>query len=300
MENETGKTIVVTGATGRQGGAVARELLKAGYPVRALTRDPSSRKARALSRLGAEMLKCDLTDTDTLKQALAGAWGVFAVFQSREKGERVEMETGRRFIATAKNSGVKHFVYSSAAAANQKTGVPHFDSKAVIEAAVIGARFASHVILRPAFLMENFTSPWLRADLGMGRLCMALQPETKLQMIAAEDVGKFGLAAFRHPADFNGTEIDIAGDERTLTEAANILPMASGRPVQFIQADINEVRKQSPGMAAMMEWLDRAGPNIDLRAIRAKYGVKLLTLTQWAAKVRWPLHAADSAGASRA
>jgi len=300
MEKENGKTIVVTGATGRQGGAVARELLKAGYLVRALTRNPSSRKAKALSRLGAEVLKCDLTDTDTLKQALAGAWGVFAVFQSPEKGERGEMETGRRFTATAKNSGVKHFVYSSAAAANQKTGVPHFDSKAVIEAAVIGARFSSHVILRPAFLMENFTSPWLRADLELGRLCMALEPETKLQMIAAEDIGKFGLAAFRRPADFNGAEIDIAGDERTLPEAADILPMASGRRLQFVQADISEVRKQSPGMAAMMEWLDRAGPKIDLQAIRAKYGFKLLTLSQWAMKVRWPLHTAGSMGAFQA
>ena len=292
MEKENGKTVVVTGATGRQGGAVARELLKAGYLVRALTRNPSSRKAKALSRLGAEVLKCDLTDTDTLKQVLAGAWGVFAVFQSQEKGERREMETGRRFAATAKNSGIKHFVYSSAAAANQKTGVPHFDSKAVIEAAVIGARFASHVILRPAFFMENFTSPWLKPELEAGKLRLPLQPETRLQMIAVEDIGKFGLAAFRKTKELNGAEIDIAGDERTLAETAKILPAASGRYVQYVQADLEEMRKRDPGMASLMEWLDRPGPRIDLQALPAKYGVKPVTLAHWAQKVRWPAHAA--------
>lgn len=292
MEKEIHKTVVVAGATGRQGGAVARELLKARYKVRAITRHPDSHAAKALAKLGAEVFDCDLADTDTLKQVFDGAWGVFALFQSSEHGVRWEMETGRRFTATAKNSGIKHFAYSSAAAANRKTGIPHFDSKAVIEAAVIGARFESHVIIRPAFLMENFTSPAMLPELEMGRLCMALRPGTRLQMVAAEDIGKFGLAAFRRTDEFNRAEIDIAGDERTLTETADILPIASGKSIAYVPASIGEMRKHDPDMAAMFEWLDRSGPGIDLHAIPARYGLKPLTLTQWAQKVKWPAHSA--------
>lgn len=293
MEEQAGrKTVVVAGATGRRGGAVARELLKAGYPVRALTRDPDSKRGRALARLGAEVLKCDLADTDTVKQVLQGAWGVFAVFEYPEQGARWEMETGRRFTATAKNSGIKHYVYGSAAAAPLKTGVPQFDSKAVIEDAVRGARFDSHVILRPAFLMEDFTLPRMMAGIEEGRLCMPLQPETRLQMVAVADVGKFGRAAFRRAGDLNGEEIDIAGDERTLSETAEILSASYGRKVEFVPEDLDALRKQSPDRAALFEWLDLMEFGINVQELPAKYGVKPLTLQQWAQKARWPEYAA--------
>lgn len=291
MNEQDNNTVVVTGATGRQGGAVARELLKTGYKVRAITRNPDSQPAKELAKLGAQVVKCDLNDIPTVKQTLRGAWGAFAVFQSLEPGVKWETDMGKRFAETAKNAGIKHYVYSSVASASRKTGIPHFESKAVIEAAVRKTGFEFYTILRPAFFMENFTGPMMLPELEKGRLSIALGPATKLQMIAVEDIGKFGLAAFRRSIEFNRAEMEMAGDEKTMPEAADILTAAFGRKVQYIQADIMALRIQSPEMATMMQWLDKVGLNINLAAIPAKYGVQPMTFSQWAQKVKLPAHA---------
>ncbi|OIO02517.1 MAG: hypothetical protein AUJ51_06175 [Elusimicrobia bacterium CG1_02_56_21] len=297
MNCKTEKIIVVTGATGRQGGAVARELLKSGYSVRALTRYPDSQAAKALSGLGAKVIKCDLTDANSHTGVLSGAWGVFALFQPFDHDLRLERETGRRFTATAKNAGIKHYVYSSAAAANLKTGIPYLESKAVIEAAVIGARFESYVIIRPSFLMDNFTAPLLLPEIEQGRLCLALPPHTRVQMVAADDIGKFGRAAFRQAGELSGKEIDIAGDERTPQETADVLGTVYGKKIEFFSSDINSLRKADPEMAAIMDWLDLGCPAIKLQDIPAKYGVRPMTLEQWARKRKPPAQARAAAAA---
>jgi len=109
--------VLVTGATGRQGGAVARELLSHGYKVRALTRKPGANAARELASLGAEVVRSDLDDADSLKAALKGVWGVFSV-QNREAGVAREEQQGKRLAKLAKAAGVEHFVYSSVASAS--------------------------------------------------------------------------------------------------------------------------------------------------------------------------------------
>src|SRR4030042_4189108 len=123
------KKILVTGATGQQGGAVARELLALGYNVRAMTRKPNSEKAKALVKLGAEIIQGDLDDSASLQRATKGVWGVFAVQNTWEAGVEKEEQQGKRFAEVSRKAGVRHFVYSSVGSAHRHTGIPHFDNK---------------------------------------------------------------------------------------------------------------------------------------------------------------------------
>src|SRR5438874_8100338 len=195
--------ILVTGATGQQGGAVARELLARGHRVRAMTRKPDGAAAQALARLGAEVVKGDLDDAESLKRLVQGAWGVFAVQNTWEAGVEGEEAQGKRIAEIARKNGVQHYVYTSVASAHRKTGVPHFDNKWRIEETVRGLAFPSHVIIRPVFFMENFLSPWFKPAIDQGKLMIGLKPTTALQMIAVKDIGKYGLLAFEQAEELN-------------------------------------------------------------------------------------------------
>lgn len=280
--------ILVTGATGQQGGAVARELLAKGRKVRALTRQPESEKARELKRLGAEIVQGDLDDPASIERALKGAWGAFSVQNSWEAGVEKEEAQGMRFTETARRAGLQHFVYTSVGSAHRKTGIPHFENKARVEAKVRSAGFPSYAIIRPVFFMENLTSPWFLPAIQEGTLAVGIRPETRLQMIAVKDIGKYGAWAFEQHEKLNGRSIDIAGDERTMPEAAAILGRAMGREVRHFQVPIEEVREFSEDFATMLEWFDRVGYDVDIAAISAESGVRPTRLVEWASGVEWP------------
>jgi len=279
--------ILVTGATGNQGGAVARHLLKNGYKIRVMTRKPQDDKAGVFKALGAEVVKGDLDDAKSLELALEGAWGAYAVQNTWEAGVEREEEQGKRFAEVAREKGIEHFVYSSVGGANRNTGIPHFENKWRIEQTVRGLKFPSSTILRPVFFMDNFTSPWFLPGLLEGKLAVGLKPETKLQMIAVDDIGKFGLLAFEQHEKMNGVELDIAGDEHTMPEAAKILGRAMGKHIDFVKVPIEEVRKWSADYAIMLEWFDSVGYNVDIPALAKKYNIGLATLDEWAIRVDW-------------
>ncbi|HEV3059790.1 MAG TPA: NmrA family NAD(P)-binding protein, partial [Vicinamibacterales bacterium] len=127
------RTILITGVTGKQGGAVARALQGVGFHLRGLTRKPDGERAAALASSGVDVVKGDLDDEATLRRALTGAWGVFGVQNSLEAGVEREEAQGKRLAALAREAGVEHFVYTSVGSANRRTGVPHFDNKGRIE-----------------------------------------------------------------------------------------------------------------------------------------------------------------------
>jgi uncharacterized protein YbjT (DUF2867 family) len=283
MKNDS-SIILVTGATGKKGGAVAQELLSHGYKVRAMTRKPAGPEARALEALGAEIIQADLDQPATLDEALAGVWGVFAVQNTWEAGVEREELQGKRFAEMAKNEGVEHFVYSSVGSAHRRTGIPHFDNKARIEERVRELGFPSYVILRPVFFMENWISPWFKPGLDEGKLAIALKPETKLQMFAVEDLGRYVRIAFEKDKALNGRAIDIAGDELTMPEVAEILGRALGRKIAFVPVPITDVRKKSEDYASMLEWFDRVGYNADIAGLVREFGFRPLTLSEWADK----------------
>jgi len=275
--------ILVTGATGQQGGAVARELLAQRRTVRAMTRKPDSEAAKALATLGAEILKGNLNDPESLKRVVQGVWGVFAVQNAWEAGVEAEEAQGKRIAEIARQGGVQHFVYTSVGSANRKTGIPHFDSKWRIEETVRGLGFPSHVIIRPVFFMENFLSPWLKPGIDQGKLQMALKATTVLQMVAVRDVGKHGARAFEQHAELNRKEIDIAGDAHTMADTAKILSQAAGRTITFEPVPLDIVRAFSEDYAAMLEWFDRVGYDVDSKRLAAQSGIKPATLADWAA-----------------
>jgi uncharacterized protein YbjT (DUF2867 family) len=273
------RTILITGVTGHQGGAVAKALHGHGFHLRGLTRKPDSDQATALVRHGVDIVKGDLDEESTLRTVLTGVWGVFGVQNTREAGVEREEAEGTRLASLARAAGVEHYVYSSVGSAHRHTGIPHFDNKWRIEETVRGLRFPSHVILRPVFFMENLLAPY---SLNGDTLSSALAPTTRLQMIAVEDIGWFGARAFTHAAAMNRRELDIAGDVRTMPEAAEILRAALGRPITFTQTSIEQVRQSSLDTALMLEWFERVGYDADIAGLEREFGRSLTKLPDWA------------------
>ena len=285
---ETGRNLIaITGATGHQGGAIARELLAKGHKVRAITRHPDSPNAKELQKLGAEVVAGDLDDQASLERAVDKAWGLFAVQNTWEAGVEREEEQGKRLADVARRKGIQHLVYSSVGSAHRKTGIPHFENKWRVEDKVRSLGFPSYVILRPVFFMENLQSQWILPSIQQGTLAFGLKPETALQMIAVRDIGKYGLRAFEQHAALNRHEIDIAGDQHTMPETAEILSRAVGHPVKFSRVPIEEVRKNGEDYALMLEWFDRVGYNVDIARTSKEHGIRPTTLAEWAATAEW-------------
>lgn len=273
------KVVVITGATGKQGGATLRHLARrGGFNLRALTRKPDSEGARAAAALGAEVVAGDLDDAASLQRALAGAWGVFGVQNTWEAGVEKEEEQGKRLADVARAANVQHFVYTSVGSAHKSTGIPHFDNKFRVEQKVKQLGFPSHVILRPVFFMENLVSPWfLQGD----KLVTALDPATKLQMIAADDIGKFAAEAFLQADKRKGVEVDLAGDAATMPEAAAAVSELAGKPVSYQRIPIEAVRQNSDDMAKMLSWFDSTGYSADVASLERDWGIRPLTLKEW-------------------
>ncbi|HEY3504032.1 MAG TPA: NmrA/HSCARG family protein [Actinocatenispora sp.] len=275
MSTEQG-TIAVFGGTGQQGGAVARELLRRGHPVRAVVRDVA--KAAPLAGAGAELVVGDMDDAASLDAALAGAYGVFSVqtFIGPD-GLAGETRQGVAVADAAARAGVRHLVYSSVGGADRDSGVGHFESKAAVERHITALGVPA-TILRPPFFMDNF------AGMGPvdGVLTLPLRADTVLQMIATADIGLFVADAFDRPDEYLGRQLDIAGDALTGPAMARVFAEATGVPTTFRSQPIAEVRAHSEEMATMFDWFDRVGFRADLPALRRDHP-DLTTLADWAA-----------------
>ena len=283
------KTVLVLGATGQQGGLVAKALKADGWDVRALVRDPAVGKARTLAATGIETLRGDLGDAASLRAALDRAYGVFSVQPSSGQGaaygvsDEDEVRYGTGVATLAAEAGVQHFVYSSANAAGPgKSGMGHFDTKGVIEDHVRSLGMPSTVI-RPSAFMEILLLPSL---LDAGRLSFFMRPEQAMQFIAVEDIGKVVARIFAGHGTFQGRTIEIAGDTLTGTAVAEKMSRAAGRPITYRRfpdsllesdrflgkladlvdegrlagrADVAALRREFPGLLTMDGWLAGSG-----------------------------------------
>ena len=280
MANE--RAVLITGATGKQGGATARALAGKGFRLRAMTRHPDGDAAKAIaSSTGAEIVQGDLDDAASLRNALKDAWGVFAVQNTWEAGVQGEEDQGKRLASLAREAGVQHYVYTSVGSAHRKTGIPHFDNKFRVEETIRAAGFPSYVIFRPVFFMENLTSPWF---LNGDAIYAAMRPDLKLQMISVDDIGKYVARGFTNADTLNRREIDLAADEVTMADVAMALSRGLGRNISFVQIPISEVRKNSEDFALMIEWFDRVGYDVDIPSLEREFGIKGMKLADWAAK----------------
>ena len=276
------RTVLITGVTGKQGGATARALAGRGLRLRGMTRRPHSDAARALKDLGVEIIEGDLDDEDSLKRAVEGAWGVYAVQNTWEAGVEKEETQGHRLARLAHAAGVERYVYASVGSAHRDTGIPHFDNKHRVEDTVRALGFPSYAIIRPVFFMENLTSPWF---LSGDTLHAAMKPTTVLQMIAVDDIGKYGALAFTEPLRLKNRAIDIAGDAVTMPTVARVLGKALGRTINFVEVPIEEVRKNSEDLAIMLQWFGDVGYDADIAGHAREFGIAPTTFEEWAQRL---------------
>lgn len=279
--------VLVTGATGLQGGAVVRLLAARGHAVRALTRRPETPLSRALSSAGAEVMRGDLEDRPTIEAAVAGMDAVFAMATPFELGEAAETRQIIRLTDAARAAGIAHFVYSSVAAADQGTGIPHFESKARAEEHLRSTSMP-WTIVAPVFFMENLIAPVVARGLTEDILTLALPRRRKLQMISVADIASFAALAFEQPQRFAGKRVEVAGDERRPEEMAQVLGTALGRRIHYVEQPVAMVHNHSRELGLMFEWLAEGGYRVDIRGLRHDAPeIGWHSLEAWAQIVDW-------------
>ena len=277
------RLILVTGATGKQGGAAARHLLQQGFRVRALTRDPHKPSSQALAEQGPEVVACDLNDRNNIEQAINGVYGVFSVLNFFETGYEGEVQQGVTLADAAKAANVQHFVYSSVGSAYKQTGIPHFDSKWEVEEH-IRAIGLPYTILRPVALMEVWETQ-RDAVLG-GQLAQPLDPDKKLQQVTVDDVGAFCAIALEHPEKWIGREVDLAGDELTMLQVAQTFSRVIGRQVSYVQMPWEQFEKaMGEEITAMNKWFNNVGYEADIPALRQEH--PLTTFEEYLRRHGW-------------
>ena len=269
MSKNSQRTILVTGATGQQGGAAYRHLRKRGFKLRALVRNPDSDKARQLMGAGEEVFHGSLDDPDSLSRALDGVYGVYSVQRYTEDAAG-EIRQGLALIEAANRQGVSRFVYSSVGSADEQTGIAHFESKGKIEEHLRSSGL-DYTIFRPVFFMENWQTIF-GAPIQEGRIPLPLSPTTKLQMVALEDIGAFIALAFEHEGKWRNRTFSLAGDELSMQGIAEALSRAAAKPVQYMQVPWNEFEKQAGhGMTVVFRWFETHGYHVDLDAVKQEY-----------------------------
>jgi len=277
-------TVVVTGSTGKQGGAVARDLLKRGHKVRAVTRDPNSGQAKSLANAGAKLVAASLEDTAAIAKALEGATSFFSMTTPFE-GTDAETRQGVAAADAAKAAGV-HLVFTSVGSANRQTGIPHFDSKYEVEKHIarIGVRAT---ILAPVTFMENLY--FAKEQLAKGIYAAALPATRALAQIAVADIGAVAVRVLEDAGRFAGKRFDLVGDELTGNDAAAILSRVAGRPFTYYQIPLDVVRQRMGEDAARMyEWFDRVGFAVDRTALRREFpDVAFHDFETWAKTQDW-------------
>ncbi|MBU3060079.1 NmrA/HSCARG family protein [Nocardia sp. NEAU-G5] len=273
--------VFVTGATGQQGGAVAARLLADGWQVRALTRNPDSSQARALTEAGAEVVQGSMEDAVTIARYVDGAYGVFNVHPGPLAPEQDEVSAGKNIVDAAVKYGVAHLVYSSALGVDR--GVQ--PNKGEIEQ-YIASQGISATVLRPSSFMENLYSQSATVGVRDGALRTPAAPHVRQQFIALDDIGALTALALARADDYRGRSLDLAGDVLTPPEVAAALSAAIGHEVPYIQRPLDELRQINERFARGYELLnngDGSVPDIDIDKLRVLHP-DLMTLETWLAR----------------
>lgn len=247
-------TITVIGATGQQGSAVVAALLSQGASVRAAVRDLHGRAATDLAKRGVEIVSADLDDQSSVRAALDGATAAFAMTTySGARGTDGEIAHGRVIADAADAAALPHLVYSSVGGAERHSGIPHFESKRRIEEFLldVGRPVA---FLRPTFFMDNLAR---MIDDGSepARIALPLPDGVPLQMISVRDIGK-AAAALLLNRDSAPQSLEIAGDEITGSQIADIVGAQLNRPASYTQLPL-DVLGDDEDRKAMFRWFTK-------------------------------------------
>src|SRR5215471_11715203 len=282
------KTILVTGATGRQGGAVIRHLLQRRWKLRALTRNPNGAAARGLISQGLDVVQGDLEDPATLEPVVRGVHGIYSVQDFWAVGPKREVQQGKNLAEAARKASVEHFVYSSVGGAERNSGIDHWESKWEIEKHIRKLGLPATMI-RPAAFMENYYVDQVEIGILKGKLMDPIRADKTYQTIATDDIGAFVGLAFERAKDFIGAEIEIAGSELTNPEAARVFSRVLGRPVKFRKLPMPMVRLVlGKEFYQMFHWFNREGFRADIADLRRRYPeVHFQTLEEWLISEGW-------------
>jgi uncharacterized protein YbjT (DUF2867 family) len=282
------QTVLVTGATGRQGGAVIRRMLPKGWKLRALTRHPANAAAQDLACQGIEVVQGDLEDPTSLERALRGAYGVYSVQDFWAVGAKREVQQGKNLADAAKKAGVAHFVYSSVGGAERNSGIDHWQSKWEIENHIRQLGLPA-TMLRPVAFMENYYIDQVEISILKGKLLDPIRADKPYQTIATDDIGAFAALAFERPREFIGLELEIAGSALTNPEAAQVFSRVLGKPVRFRKLPMLLVRLVlGKELYQMFGWFNEAGFQADIPELRRRYPeVHLQTLEEWLRNEGW-------------
>ncbi len=282
------KIVLITGATGRQGGATIRHMLPKGWKLRALTRKPLGRAARDLERRGIEVVQGDLEDSVSIEKAVRGAYGVYSVQDFWAVGARREVQQGKNLADAARKAGAAHFVYSSVGGAERNSGIDHWESKWEVEQHIRKLGLPA-TMLRPAAFMENYYVDQVEIGILSGRLRDPIRGDKPYQTIAADDIGAFVALAFDRPKDFIGEALEIAGSELTNLQAAEVFSRVLGKKVTFQRLPLPMVRiVLGKEFHQMFRWFNAAGFKSDIEGLRRRYPeVHLRTLEEWLHDEGW-------------
>ncbi|KAF4452230.1 nad dependent epimerase [Fusarium austroafricanum] len=250
-------TAFVSGATGCQGGAVARYLRSKDIAVHALARDPASKRAKALEAIGVKLTHGDYDDKEALQQAMSGCTGLFLVLMPDFTDLTAERLWATNILDAGKAAGVKHAIFSSGFSADNPDQLTALEpgsfldivmrNKHAIESQTRDAGFEYWTILRPGNFMANYLEPFVRMYPGLvekGVWTSALTPTTVLPMVDTVTIGRFGGEAFLNPEKFHRKEIAYADEWLEVGVILQKLSKAVGRELEAAYLSDEEIMDQ--------------------------------------------------------
>lgn len=289
--------ILVIGATGNQGGYVAKKLLANGHKVRILVRNHNAPAAQTLANAGAEIVQGELGNELAISKALLGVTGVFSVSIPDFSGGGLESSYTEELVQLALKAGVRQFVHTSVVGCDKFPRwnghadlIRAWNEKWKAEESVRNAGFEFWTILRPAWFMENCEEShavYMLPQLKTGKITTAINADTRVDMIAGEDIGAFGCYVFENPTTTNGKHIGLAGDSRTMGEVAKTISEVTGKNVESVSLTSDEAVAAGlfQGSVSSHQWMNEIGFQIDIKGLEA-YGIPLTTFEDWAIRNR--------------
>ncbi len=287
MAEKMKRTIVVTGATGHQGGTLSRVLIERGHRVRAFTRFPTSEGARRVQALGAELVQGDFEDIPSLKRAMEGADAVFAMGTPYEGGPRTEVEEVMDIFDAAGDVGSAHVVYSSVASADQNTGIAYFESKHQLEVD-LKRRGLPFTIVAPVSFVENL---WGQPSLRRGHFTWGIPEDVPLQQVALVDLAHVTAEILEQRDTYLGERIEVASHAITGAEAARILSDVAGADLSYSTQSAEEAgADKGEAYQRMLRFLTEHGYRVDIPALHQRFPeVRFHSLADWAREQDWSL-----------
>ncbi|MDK6298761.1 NmrA/HSCARG family protein [Staphylococcus caprae] len=268
------KSILVIGATGKQGNAVVKQLLEDGWSVRAFTRNRNNEKLTSIENEHLEIFEGDLSNEDSLAQAMQGQYGLYSVQPIIPDNVEEELRQGEMIIDTAERQGVNYVVYSTAGGVNRDRTGPHFEALAQLENKIKASRL-NFTIIKPSFFMDNFLRI-TKVENGEIKIPEFIDPNVKFAMISSIDIAKIASTLFEDAESYNHQELEIASDELTLNEVVKTFATVTGKPTEIEGAFTSGTAERS--------WLEEKGYVIDFLQIE-RINPTRLTLDKWIAEV---------------